>query len=54
MSIAYGIEAKEDNDPYIMHAERALEAASESMIPGAFLVDLFPIREYTFQFIEGS
>lgn len=44
LSIAYGIETQEENDPYIMHAERTLEAANAAMVPGAFLVDVFPAQ----------
>ena len=42
MSIAYGIETKETDDPYIFHAERTMEAVNTTMAPGAFLVDTFP------------
>lgn len=47
MAIAYGIETTED-DPYIATAEHAMEAVNASLVPGAFLVDLFPICEFRF------
>lgn len=46
ISIAYGIETLEDNDPYVATAEHTMEAVNASLVPGAFLVDLFPVCEY--------
>lgn len=54
LSIAYGIETQEENDPYIMHAERTLEAANAAMVPGAFLVDVFPARECVSQLVKSA
>ena len=46
LAIAYGIETQEENDPYVDTAEHALGALNEVMLPGAFLVDLFPFSKY--------
>ena len=46
LSIAYGVETQEKDDLYVMHAERTMDAVNASLTPGAFLVDLFPIRQY--------
>ncbi|KIP07825.1 hypothetical protein PHLGIDRAFT_29862 [Phlebiopsis gigantea 11061_1 CR5-6] len=54
LSIAYGIETQEENDPYIMHAERTLEAANAAMVPGAFLVDVFPALKYIPEWMPGA
>ena len=46
MDIAYGIKIQESGDRYISIAEEVIKAGSEVGIPGAFLVDLFPILLY--------
>lgn len=46
MSIAYGIDVLPEDDPYIAIAEKALRCASETGVPGNFLVDSFPFREF--------
>ena len=44
MDITYGLDIKSHEDPFLQAAERAMECAKSTMIPGAFLVDTFPIR----------
>ena len=51
MRVTYGIEVTEENDIYIEAAERAMETAIETGIPGTFIVDSLPIRTYDFAFI---
>lgn len=46
LSIAYGIEVKEHNDPYVIAAEEAAGAVSATLNPGSYLVDLFPFRKF--------
>jgi len=46
MSVAYGINIKESDDPYIATAEIALEGLAEAGIPGNFWVDIFPILKH--------
>lgn len=43
--IAYGYSVKEHDDPYVDVVEAAVNGFSESLEPGAFLVDLIPFRE---------
>ena len=43
MSIAYGIDVKEDKDPYIDAAEDAMRAVSETVVLGSFFVNVLPI-----------
>ena len=43
MDIAYGHRVEEANDPFISLAEKVVSLGSEAAVPGAFLVDLFPI-----------
>lgn len=42
MSIAYGIEILPENDPYVRLAEQATKTFVLALVPGAFLVDMFP------------
>jgi len=44
MEIAYGLDIRSHEDKYLQAAERAMDHAQEAMVPGAFLVDTFPIR----------
>ena len=41
MSIAYGIDIKESEDPYISVAEEAVSQISQAGVPGTFLDRLF-------------
>lgn len=41
--MTYGFDVKSNNDPFLAAAERALATMEEAAIPGAFLVDTFPI-----------
>ena len=54
MKIGYGIEVQESDDPYISIAEEVVSAVAEVGIPGAFLVDLFPILKYVPSWFPGA
>ncbi|KAF8154532.1 cytochrome P450 [Crassisporium funariophilum] len=54
MNIAYGINVKESEDPYISNAEKALHGLSVAGIPGTFLVDLIPILKHVPNWIPGA
>ena len=43
MSLTYGFEVKSHEDPFIAATERGLVILEEATIPGAFLVNTFPI-----------
>ena len=45
ISIAYGIETLEKDDPYISHAEETM-AIANAAYPGTFSVDYFPFRAF--------
>lgn len=50
---AYGLKTGSHDDPLIETVEHGLEATLAAMIPGRFLVDAFPIREWqTFDVVE--
>ena len=54
MSMTYGVEVKDTDDPLIGLAEVAVKSASQSIIPGAYLVDLIPILKYIPEFVPGA
>jgi hypothetical protein len=54
MSMAYGIQIKDTNDPFINLAEAAVKSASEASVPGAFLVDVIPILKHVPEFVPGA
>jgi len=44
LSIAYGVEVKSESDRYFSASEHAMAAVDLALLPGAFLVDVFPMR----------
>ena len=54
MKIGYGIAIQESDDPYVSIAEEALDGIAQAGIPGAFLVDLFPILKYVPSWFPGA
>ena len=54
MDIAYGIKVQESSDRFISITEEVINAGSEAGIPGAFLVDLFPILLYVPSWFPGA
>ena len=44
MEMTYGMDIKSHEDKFLQAAEMAMEQFESTMIPGAFLVDTFPIR----------
>ena len=48
--ISYGYPVKEHDDPFVNVAEAAVSAFSECLEPGAYLVDMIPLRESLFSF----
>jgi hypothetical protein len=41
--LVYAIEVLDTDDPYIETAEKAMSYLNKAGVPGAFLVDIFPI-----------
>lgn len=54
ISIAYGLDAKPKDDPYIQAAEEAVNALLQAAVPGAFLVDSIPILKYMPAWMPGA
>lgn len=46
MTIAYGLQVKPKNDPYIAVAEEGVHPLVAAANPGAFLVDMIPALKY--------
>jgi len=44
MEMTYGMDIKSHEDKFLQAAERLVELVGETLEPGAFLVDTFPIR----------
>ena len=54
MKITYGIDVQESDDPYIQVGEEAVKGFDEAGIPGAFLVDLFPMLKFVPSWFPGA
>ena len=54
ISMTYSINVQTYNDPHIKIVEEAMEAISELLIPGAFLVDIIPILKYVPEWFPGA
>lgn len=48
LMIAYGYPVKDHGDPFVGVVEAAVKGFSESLEPGAYLVDVIPARELPF------
>ena len=54
LSLAYGIEIKPIDDPFIELAESAMETLAKAASVGALLIDLIPIIKYIPEFVPGG
>ncbi|KAF8799108.1 cytochrome P450 [Phlegmacium glaucopus] len=54
MSMSYGIQIEETNDPFIDLAEAAMISIGLAVRVGAFLVDVIPILKYVPEFMPGA
>lgn len=54
LSIAYGIEVQEENDPYLEMSRIALQTLNSAAVPGAFLVDTFPFLKHVPAWFPGA
>lgn len=53
MRVAYGIDVAEENDEYVAIAEAGLAAFSTVLVPGKYLVELFPVLRFLPGWIPG-
>ncbi|KAI0310501.1 CyP450 monooxygenase [Amylostereum chailletii] len=54
MSVAYAYDVEPENDRYVPIAEKALEMLSDSVFPGAAIVNSFPILKYLPSWFPGA
>ncbi|PIL29320.1 cytochrome P450 [Ganoderma sinense ZZ0214-1] len=54
MRIAYGIKVIDEKDPYVEAIEAGSAAFTEAFVPGAFLVDTFPILRHIPGWFPGA
>ena len=53
MKIVYGMNIQDMNDEYVITAQTAVEGLSISHIPGAFLVEYFPLLRFLPSWVPG-
>ncbi|KAF9072162.1 cytochrome P450 [Rhodocollybia butyracea] len=54
LATTYGIYLRDRNNPYLQSAERAVQGFSEAALPGAYLINTFPILEYIPEWFPGA
>ncbi|KAJ6553092.1 cytochrome P450 [Mycena capillaripes] len=54
ISVAYGIQVTDHDDPYVALAEEAVEGLTTALVPGRFLVDALPILKYVPAWFPGA
>ena len=54
LSITYGIQIQDTNDPFINLAETAVHSSSAAASVGLHLVDVIPILKYIPEFVPGA
>ncbi|KAJ3721015.1 cytochrome P450 [Lentinula raphanica] len=54
LAVAYGIHAQPKDDPNLAAAEKMIAVLNTAGIPGAFLVDVFPILKYVPYWFPGA
>ena len=52
--VIYDIDVLDTSNKYLQLTEKALEAAAEALIPGRFLVDVFPFLRYLPGWFPGA
>ncbi|KZT66840.1 cytochrome P450 [Daedalea quercina L-15889] len=54
LELTYGIRSDSSDDPYQLAIVKAMEALSETMAPGAYLVDAIPSLKYVPEWLPGA
>lgn len=54
MDIAYGIDVRSNEDPYIEAVRQGVISVGMAIAPGAFLVDTFPILKHVPSWVPGA
>ena len=54
LPISYGIEVTDEDDSYVRVVERGMELFSRAFVPGAFLVETFPVLRHVPRWLPGG
>lgn len=54
ISVAYGINIRPKDDPYLQVAEEGVHSLSNAAVPGTFLVDMLPVLKYVPEWMPGA
>ncbi|KAF8259814.1 CyP450 monooxygenase [Lactarius quietus] len=54
LDIAYGLDIRTSDDPYLKRAEECLKIIDQAGNPGSFLVDIFPALKYVPEWMPGA
>ncbi|KAF8992253.1 cytochrome P450 [Cyathus striatus] len=54
LSLAYGIDIKKTDDPFVNLAEEAIRTLGIAAVPGTFLVDIIPALKYLPEWFPGA
>ena len=54
ISLAYGLDIKETDDPHVKRAEKAMKSIEDITGSGTYLVDIFPILRYVPSWVPGA
>jgi len=54
MSLTYGLDIKETDDPHLKRAEKAMKSIEDVTGSGTYLVDIFPILRYVPSWVPGA
>jgi hypothetical protein len=54
ISLAYGLDIKETDDPHIKRAETSAESITDVTSSGMYLVDIFPILRHVPSWVPGA
>ncbi len=54
MRISYGIQVEDENDQYVTAVETGVATFNEAFVPGAFLVETFPILKHIPDWFPGA
>lgn len=54
ISLTYGLDIKDTNDPFVDLANRGIQSIAQAAAPGAFLVDLISWLKYVPEWVPGA
>lgn len=54
LSMAYGLEVQEKDDPKVINAEAAVHSLVAAAVPGTFLVDALPLLKHVPEWLPGA